>query len=148
MLENLLKITKKEIGGALVNTVDDRELWEKLEAKTQFPHWIARRLKSTPFIGAEDFVSFERQRTGGRPARGYTLSVEMAKHLALMENTPKGYEIRGYFIECEGSLKETLSVFESEDPLCLTTLEEILEHVIKIVRLLTTDTQKGHLNMI
>ncbi|TDA65565.1 hypothetical protein E0765_04885 [Sulfuricurvum sp. IAE1] len=43
--------------------------------------------------------------TGGRPSKEYIISIEMAKHLAMMEKTGKGFEVRQYFIRCEEELQ-------------------------------------------
>jgi hypothetical protein len=40
----------------------------------------------------------------GRPSIEYHLSIDMAKHLALMEKSKKGFEIRDYFIQVGGYL--------------------------------------------
>lgn len=115
MLENLLKITRQEIGGArvvkhnLTDTVDARELHKGLLVQTPFGMWINRRMSKTMFQEAHDYEVHKvvhPENTGvSSVSIEYTLSLEMAKDLAMMENTP-----RGYFIECETSLKETLKI--------------------------------------
>ena len=116
MLENLLKITRQEIGGArvvkhnLTDTVDARELHKGLLVQTPFGMWINRRMSKTMFQEAHDYEVHKvvhPENTGvSSVSIEYTLSLEMAKHFAMMENTPRGYQVRGYFIECETSLKE------------------------------------------
>ncbi len=64
MLENLLKITRQEIGGArvvkhnLTDTVDARELHKGLESKTRFNDWISYRLRRTLFASDVDYKRY------------------------------------------------------------------------------------------
>ena len=116
MLENLLKITKQEIGGAsvvkhkLTDTVDARELHKGLLVQTPFGMWVKRRMSKTMFQEAYDYevhkVVHPKNTGVSIESKEYIMSLEMAKHFAMMENTPRGYQVRGYFIECETSLKE------------------------------------------
>ena len=38
---------------------------------------------------------------GGRPAENHQLTLDMAKHLAMIQRTPIGYKVRQYFIDVE-----------------------------------------------
>lgn len=53
------------------------------------------------FVEGQDFCSFLSESTGGRPEKTYIISLEMAKHLAMMEKTGKAFEVRQYFIDAE-----------------------------------------------
>lgn len=86
--------------------VSARELHKALNVKTRFSQWVTQNFKH--FRENIDFTSVvtttEVQNNGGiqlRELQDYALSVEMAKHIAMMSGTQKGYEIRDYFIQVE-----------------------------------------------
>ena len=117
MLE-LIKITTRE---SVFQVVSARELHKFLEVKTQFKDWIKRRIDEYEFIENQDFevsLIFEQNSKGGRPSKEYTLSIDMAKELSMIERSDKGKLARQYFIECERKLKEVI-----QKP--MTTLELI-----------------------
>jgi phage anti-repressor protein len=57
----------------------------------------------------KDFSTISGKSTGGRPSIGYKLSVECAKSICMLSQTPVGKQVREYFIECERQLKVALS---------------------------------------
>ena len=84
--------------------VNARDVHAALEVKTDFSDWIKRRIKQCKFEENYDFVVFlkkEENLFGGRPTTEYIISLDMAKHLGMMEKNDKGHEMRKYFIEQE-----------------------------------------------
>lgn len=57
------------------------------------------------FIEGKDFSPFSGESTGGRPRRDHVITLDMAKHLAMIQRTAKGKQAREYFIECERRAK-------------------------------------------
>ncbi|NME41324.1 oxidoreductase [Lactobacillus agilis] len=101
-MNELIRVTKK--GDTQV--VSARDLHRELKVKTRFSLWVKQNFKH--FRESIDFTSVvvntEVQNNGGiqiRELQDYALSVEMAKHIAMMAGTEKGYEIRDYFIKVE-----------------------------------------------
>jgi|GEM_PF-4026787 len=99
-------ITVQNIGPDQVLTIDARQLHSYLGVQTPFKDWITRRIADYSFEEGKDFCAFLRESTGGRPARGYAISIDMAKELAMVERTVQGRIARRYFIECEKQLRE------------------------------------------
>lgn len=110
---NAITISTFSIGNKEVNSVSARELHEKLETVTRFDVWIKRRLKEARLVEGRDFCCLEQKcatqtsagRAGVSMRLDYILSLSSAKHIAMLERTEKGYQIRDYFIECEEHLQ-------------------------------------------
>jgi len=103
-----LQITKKIINNKEVNSIDARTLYEKLEVKSRFADWIKSRLKD--FTENLDFKAskiLESENTGFSKIE-YTLTLETAKHIAMIERNDEGKKIRQYFIDFEENTKQLL----------------------------------------
>lgn len=98
-MNELIKVEQRE--GR--QTVNARDLWEGLESKRQFGNWIQDRLEG--FESGKDFLTELLESTGGRPAVEYYLTLDTAKHLAMLERNEKGRAIRQYFIEIENTAR-------------------------------------------
>lgn len=102
----LIKITEQN-GERAVNA---RDLHKFLESKQEFANWIKNRIKDYGFVENQDFEVFDnfiKNSEGGRPAREYIISLDMAKELSMVERNEKGKLARLYFIEMEKKAKET-----------------------------------------
>lgn len=102
-MNELINITKATINDEEVNAVNARELWQKLGVKTQFNHWIGRRIKDYGFEDGVDFTVVKNGHgvNGQFQPTEYIISIDMAKELAMVENNEQGRKIRRYFIEVE-----------------------------------------------
>jgi phage anti-repressor protein len=88
----------------LIETVNAREIHAEVDSKQDFSTWIKVRIAQGGFIENEDFTLFHKtveNPQGGRPAVDYHITIDMAKHLGMMERNEKGKEIRQWFIERE-----------------------------------------------
>ena len=104
-MEQIIKINTNEEGEARVSA---RELYDALEVKKsyRFSQWFDTNSKQ--LIADEDFTSVdtttEVQNNGGtqiRQLQDYALTIDAAKQIAMMSGTPKGREVRMYFIQVE-----------------------------------------------
>jgi len=62
-----------------------------------FGTWITDRIKQLGLVENQDVIAFPEigeNPQGGRPSKEYHLTLDMAKHLAMIERTPKGKEAR------------------------------------------------------
>lgn len=83
-------------------TVSARDLHEKLNIGTKFTTWF-ERMKEYGFSEGNEFFPKvgETPEKGGRPSVDYSISVDMAKQICMIQRTPEGRECRQYFIDLE-----------------------------------------------
>lgn len=91
---------------------DARTLHVWLGVLDPFSQWMRRRLKEYGFEQGADFFTVSLKNAGrGRPRTEYLLTRDMAKELAMVENTEIGRKTRRYFIQMEAAavaMAETL----------------------------------------
>lgn len=100
MNTQLIPVFAGELAGASTQLVDARSLHSFLKVDSHFKDWIARRIEEYEFIDGKDFCSYL-SKTKGRSTKNYSLSIEMAKELGMIERSEKGRQIRRYFLEME-----------------------------------------------
>lgn len=103
-IENQTPFIEVELNGKVQLGVNARDLHKMLEVKTDFSDWIKRRIKQCGFEENFDYtlvLKKEEQVSGAKYLNEYIISVDMTKHLGMMERNKKGHEIRKYYIEQE-----------------------------------------------
>lgn len=95
-MKELIRITKSDNQ----DLVDARELYEFLDVESNFTTWFGRMVEYG-FAEGVDFVPFLEESTGGRPRQSYSITLDMAKHIAMLQRSEKGMQARAYFIEVE-----------------------------------------------
>jgi len=111
-MNDLIKITKQDIGTKCVNSVKAKEVYEYLGVKTAFTTWFNRCVDKYDFTEHEDFISYLKKSNGGRPEKVFIVTLEMAKELCMIADTPKGKETRKYFIAVEKQSQRPLTITE------------------------------------
>lgn len=113
-MNELVKIDNMLIGGEKINAVNARDLHKALDSKKDYSTWIKSRIERLQLVQDRDFVLLPQMgeqvpqgNGGGLNRKDYAVSVEIAKHIAMIEMTDKGREVREYFIECEKQLQQT-----------------------------------------
>jgi anti-repressor protein len=98
-MEELIKIQVKNDR----QLVDARELHKGLGLKRQFTDWVKQNFKG--FEENVDFMfspqSVNMPNGGVKHIQDYLITIDMAKELCMMSKTPKGKEVRKYFIQVE-----------------------------------------------
>ena len=80
-----------------VKAVDARLLHQAMEVKTKdFSMWITRRIEKYGFVENIDYELSHKNvdNSTGRPTNEYTLSLDMAKELAMVENNARAAPIK------------------------------------------------------
>ena len=115
----LPQVTTNEEGKKLVSGV---ELHEALGIKTPFKKWIDRMveygfIKDVDFTTIDIFVQRENSNLGNNKT-DYILTLDMAKHISMIQRSEIGMKIRNYFIECEKELTKTkMDSYMIENPI-------------------------------
>jgi phage anti-repressor protein len=107
-----IEIIEQQIDSETVKTISARELHQKLEVKKDFSSWIKYQIKKAMLTENMDFITTHQKRGvangGHKMVLEYYLTIDSAKHIALMSGTIKGRDIRNYFIEVEKKYREEL----------------------------------------
>lgn len=103
-IENQTPFVEVELNGKVQLGVNARDLHKMLESKQDFSTWIKRRISQCGFEEGFDYVKLHQKvelSKTGQTSIEYIISVDMTKHLGMMERNGKGHEIRKYYIEQE-----------------------------------------------
>lgn len=96
-----------------------RELHERLKIKSRYNDWFAN-MSAYGFRENIDYSSFTKNLVNGGRSIEHILSLDMAKHIAMIQRTPEGMEIRQKLIDLEknvsvnqfaGASKELQAIF-------------------------------------
>ena len=125
---------------------DARELHAKLKVRRDFSTWIKGRIDNAQLIVGEDFIRSPILVSDHKIE--YTLTLDAAKHIAMLEKTEIGKEIRRYFIQVEKKAKhlylqtktfKLLPIIEQENAtrvlkaqLTMAELLKVPEHLAQI----------------
>lgn len=94
----LIKIQKNSYGEKIV---DAKDLYNFLNIQRAFLTWIEEKIREYEFIENEDFTISN---------DAYLLTLDTAKEITMIENSPSGKAARKYFIQCEKKYKENVAI--------------------------------------
>lgn len=106
-------LQEQTVNNHIIETVSARDIWIKLESKKDFSSWIKNRIEQSGFEEDIDYIKLTQKgelSTTGQNKIEYYASLNMGKHLGMMERNDKGKEVRQYFIDKENEPVEPLSV--------------------------------------
>lgn len=111
-MKELIKLNTSE-GGK--KTVSAKELYLGLGlSEKNWSKWYPTNIENNEFF--HENYDFKGIRTndenpkGGRPSIDFEISLEFAKHIAMMARTEKSHQYRNYFLTCEAKLKEQQNI--------------------------------------
>jgi anti-repressor protein len=83
--------------------VSGRDLHERLGIETQYTKWFERMVEYGFSEGKDYWTKMSNRSDGlpGKPRSDHQLTIDMAKHLCMIQRTPKGMEVRQYLIDLE-----------------------------------------------
>jgi len=121
-----IKVIQKDFNGDKKRFVNARELHKWLGVGKFFANWIKDRIEKYDFVENLDyFITIANSGNGlGKQSKGkiidaktgkvlakeYILSVDMAKELAMVENSEIGKKVRKYFIRVESDFKKVMKI--------------------------------------
>ena len=110
-MNELIQISKVNINGAEVNSVNSRDIYDYLKIGRHYADWIKSSIDK---YGFEDNLDFTIHKfvIGKNTQLDYIVTLDMAKELCMVSNTDKGKEVRRYFIHVEKESKRPLSFEE------------------------------------
>ena len=109
--------TDVQIGGCTVlGIADARALHAGLKVGRSYNAWLSNRLETLGFVEGEDFEKLDCPvldnqvgHGGDRKSKICRLTLEAAKHIAMVEKNEIGQKVRRYFLWCEKAAHEAPS---------------------------------------
>lgn len=91
--------------------IEGRFLWEQLDKPyVYYADWMKKKVLKQKWTEKRDYITsskkFEVANKGYKTLDAHYFTIEMAKHVAMMENTEKGRLVRIYFILMEKALRK------------------------------------------
>lgn len=80
-MKELISVNEKFFGSEKIQTVNARELHEKLKVGSRFNDWIRNRIEKYGFIEGIDFITLTKNLVSGGKQKEYYISLDMAKEL-------------------------------------------------------------------
>lgn len=115
-MQELIKITKNNEGQQLVSA---KELYIGLGLnKAVWARWSKANIIENDFFDENlDWIGVQHDVEGNK-TMDFAISLEFAKHIAMMARTEKSHQYRQYFIECEKKLQQlNIPSYEISDPI-------------------------------
>ena len=116
-------------------TVSARELYTELEVTDRFSRWF-ERMTAYGFTENEDFTSVKSSTVvnngAERELQDYELSVDMAKHICMVQRTEKAKEVRQYLIDLEKAWNTPEQVMARALKMADKTIESLKGRVLEL----------------
>ena len=131
-MNELIPITESLLNGEPKPTVNARELHAFLGVGKDFTNWVKAQIERARLKENRDFLVYaQKGEKGGRPSMEYFLTLDAAKHVAMMSGSDKGHEAREYFLECERRANQPMTMAER----LLASAQLLVDHERKLADL-------------
>lgn len=113
-ITQLLPYAPLEVGDETIQTINAKHVYDFLQVKSDYSHWIARAIKNYDFKEGRDFVGVKNDARKLQALSGGTIEIseieyhvtfDMAKELSMLARGEPGKEARAYFIAEEKKLR-------------------------------------------
>ena len=141
-----LAIEGRIFDGEEQTSVNARELWKELGSKRQFGNWIKERLSD--FVDGQDYTInkiVNGENRGRFAPTEYYITLDVAKHLAMLERNERGKKIRRILLECEKHMqREEIAKEYVKTLISVLGFEEIIYRVSVYDELLKIAKENGY----
>ena len=104
-MQELIIIQNTQIGTEVIQSINARDLYVHLEIKQKFSNWIQKQLERVGLKEGKHYLT-SNIKVNRQTLKEYQLTIDSAKHIAMMSQSKKAHEIRDYFIEVEKQYKQ------------------------------------------
>lgn len=114
--------------------VDGRQLYEKLELETPYHKWFPRMCEFG-FEEGKDYRTKKSVRSDGLPGRmreSHDLTIDMAKHIAMVQRTDEAMRIRQYLIDFEREMNKPEQVMARALKIADRNIASLQSRVMKL----------------
>lgn len=136
-MNELVKIETRQLAGARIQTVNARDLHAALRISKDFSNWIKAQIERARLQEGRDYLlaqKGEQLPSGTKWLKEYHLTLDAAKHIAMVSGTERGFQVREYFLECERRLQSRQDPVQTlNDPAALRGL--LLNYSEKVIEL-------------
>ena len=114
-------------------TVSARELHKKVGSTERFSSWFERQLQFG-FVENEDYTGCKKFNTlANQELQDYELSVDMAKHICMVQKNEKAREVRQYLIDLEKAWNTPEQVMARALKIANQTIDSLKQNNMKLL---------------
>ena len=114
-------------------TVSARELHKKVGSTERFSSWFERQLQ-LGFVENEDYTGCKKFNTlANQELQDYELSVDMAKHICMVQKNEKAREVRQYLIDLEKAWNTPEQVMARALKIANQTIDSLKQNNMKLL---------------
>lgn len=123
-------------------TVSGRELHKALKIDTKYADWFKRMCEYGFTEGKDFFSNLRKTPEGGRPSTDHIISLDMAKHICMIQRSEIGKAFREYFIEVEKAWNDPVLIMGRAYEAQKAIADRLNEQVLNLETRLEADKPK------